>query len=368
MSDLEAVITEAVEDATLPTDTDEALPAPEGDQPVEAAPDAAQEVPTDGVAPADGANVHKPVEKDDFETRWGIPAQTMGGRENRIPYSRVKKITSNAERELAELALGRKFTKEELAKKGFKAHDFVKEHVGRIPTMEAKLKDYEDRFQRVQKFENIMVNEPEKFVEMLATLPAYKPFFDAIEKAFQIVQNPQFQQHPQGQQQQQNPTDDMPQPDELLPDGSRVYSLEGLAKRDAWNRAQAKKEIMEEVQKTYGPLVQEREAAKRYNSAAQVVHTKIAEARTWEHFNDNEEEITKALQRNPSWSLERAYNHVVLPKYKADRQKMREEILAELKTAPKSTAAPAGSTKPTPTPESKRSLEDVIKDSIKHLK
>lgn len=370
MSDLEAVIQESIEDVTLPPDTDSSLPSPEGaqaDVPAETAGAEPVEGAADGVGGADGANVHKPADKDEFEARWGITPQTIGGRENRIPYSRVKKITSNAERELAELALGRKFTKEELEKKGFKAHDFVKEHVGKIPTMEAKIRDYEDRFQRVQKFENIMVNEPEKFVEMLSSLPAYRPFFDAIEKAFQIIQGggqvPQ-QAHPQ----QQSQEDQMPEPDEVLADGSRVYSLKGLAARDAWNRAQAERAILQKVEEKYSPLLAEREAAKRYNSAAQAVTSKIAEARTWEHFTDNEEDITKALQRNPTWSLERAYNHVVLPKYKADRQKMREEILSELQKAPRSTAAPAGSTKPVPTTDPKRSLEDVIKDSIRGLK
>lgn len=363
MSDLNDIITESIEDVSTPAEPMEVA----GGAEVTAAPEvhAPDTAPLEGAEPEVAPAVHAPMDKDEFEAKWGIPPQTINGRENRIPYSRVKKINFNTEKELAELALGRKFTKEELEKKGFKASDFVKSHVAKLPELEAKVKDYEERFERVNRFENIMVNEPEKFVNMLATLPAYKPFFDAIEKAFQIIQTGQA---PQQHQVRQNPTDAMPEPDEVLPDGSRVYSMEGLARRDAWNRAQAKNEILKEVEAKYGPIQQEYETQKTWNQASQAVHNQIQEARTWELFQEHEDAIAEVLQKNPKWSLERAYNHVVLPKYKADRIKMRQELLAELEKAPKATSAPAGAVKSLPVEGPPKSLNDVIRESIKGLK
>jgi len=101
---------------------------------------------------------------------------------------------------------------------------------------------------------------------------------------------------------------------------------------------------------------------------------------TWTRFNENEAEIVKVLQDHPNYSLERAYQTVVLPKLeatqkaavdtvKADRDKMRAEILAELKQAPRSTSAPAQATKVAQvTSAGPQGLEDIIAAAIKTIK
>ena len=75
-----------------------------------------------------------------------------------------------------------------------------------------------------------------------------------------------------------------------------------------------------------------------------------------------------------------AYQHVVVPKLKAEREsfkvnaqterdKIRAELLKEMKQAPRSTAVSTSATRATTTPPSgPRKLEDVIAESLKALK
>ncbi len=94
----------------------------------------------------------------------------------------------------------------------------------------------------------------------------------------------------------------------------------------------------------------------------------IDEARTWPLFNENEEGIVKALQANTNLSLEGAYRQVVWPKMTSDREAIRKQVLAEIKRAPQSTAAPSGGAKGQRVSSGPKSLEDVIKDSLKELR
>jgi hypothetical protein len=308
---------------------------------------------------------------DEFEKKYGIPPKSINGRENRIPYSRVKKITQNAVNEIAETALGRKLAQ------GEKAADVVKAHVAKFPELEAKTKAYEGQIQTYQNFENIMVNDAERHLQMLSTLPAYKKFFAAVEQAFSRLE----QQGPaQTTPAQEAVSDDMPQPDQTLSDGSKVYSMEGLKALLGWQAKQVEARVTKQVQTRYEPIERNWQIQQRIEQVRPIVEKQIADARTWEKFNENEDEIVKVLQANPQISLETAYHHVVDPKIKAgwdtersklvaDRNKIREEVLAELKAAPKATSAPtaAGRT-PTSVSTGPRSLESIIAEQIKTLK
>jgi hypothetical protein len=171
----------------------------------------------------------------------------------------------------------------------------------------------------------------------------------------------------------------MPQPDQELPDGTKVYSLDGLKKLNEWNRQQARKEALDEVNKQYGGIREEWEAHQRIQAALPHVQAQINEARTWPQFTENEEAITKALVDNPTWGLERAYQAVVLPKIQAsvasaqtDRatleKQIRKQVLEELQKAPRATSAPASSSRPSPASSGPRDIESVIRDSIQALK
>jgi len=204
MSDMETVIEDAVQDSITPEPIDtsldtssevvedtstETVDEPSSDQ---------LEVKQTGEDLADAA-----VEavEDEFGKKFGLQSQGVTGRENRIPSSRVKKIVAKAESEDQTAA----------------QKEFETQFQPKIAEFETKVRDYEERLTRVAQFENILENDPKTFLNMLSEVPAYKPFFDYIS---QLSQTPA--------QQQQPPVlgSEMPQPDQTLTDGSKVYSME----------------------------------------------------------------------------------------------------------------------------------------------
>lgn len=341
--DLYEVIAESIEDSELPAEpaveeTEDAVetpdPTPDATPEAPAAPESVQV--TAPVVP--DAPDKKPA-KESFSTKYGIPETTESGRENRIPYSRVKKIAEKAARE--------------------KVKELEATYTPKITEFETKVKDYEGRLEKVAEFEKVMVNQPDKFLRMLSQIPAYSQFFKQVEE---------LRKGGTPTQPTQAAKDDMPGPDQELSDGTRVYSLDGLKALNAWNRAEARKEVMAEVEKRYSPMESEWQANQKIQAIIPQVQAQIADARTWPMFNENEEAIVTALRANQQLSLEGAYRQVVWPKMTTDRNKMREEILKEVKQAPRSTSVPAQSSKAVPEVSSgPRKLEDIIAEQIKTI-
>jgi hypothetical protein len=341
MADLESVIEDSLTDAELPQEptTDEQVDQEALPEAPEASPESPEGTPEATEATSKGDDSKSP--QDEFEKRVGFSQFTSSGRENRIPYSRVKKITEKAisdARKEWETTSTPKFSDLETKLKDY----------------EPKLKDYESRLQQVQEFERIMVSDPERFLGMLSKIPAYQGIFDRLTQ-------------PEVAQSTVPVSDDMPQPDYKFPDGTVGYSMEGIRALQEWNRAQAKKDALAEIEKSYGPLRKSYEEYQRVQSIVPQVQAQIAEARKWNLFNESEPEIVEALKNNPSWSLERAYQHVVLPKLQTQaqvsRDQIRAEVLSELKKAPKATSVTTGATRPKPAGAGPRSLEQVIADA-----
>jgi len=364
---LETVIEDSLTDAQLGDsapaveDTPEVDTASsvEDDTPaVETAPEAEAATPqVDVKTSEEEAPVVDPTQvQDEFEKKFGLQQISPAGRENRIPYSRVKAIAAKSAAEVAEAALGRKLAP------GEKALDVVKAHVARLPELETKVTDYEGRLERVGQFEEIMSSEPQRFLGMLAKLPAYADFFAFVERALD-----------QGEvAQPETPeavSDGMPEPDEELSDGSKIYSMEGIKKLLAWNSQQTEQRVTRTIENKYQPIEAEWKQQQHVKAVMPLVRRQIEEAKTWELFSENEEEITKVLAADPNISLEGAYRKVVFPKLAPNRDKMRQEILAEVKKAPRSTAVTGGPTKPVAsTGGGPRSLTDIIEEQVQTLK
>lgn len=353
LDNLEDVITDSIDDAAIPaepveTDVDPVEASPE---PTET-PETTEEPTTSEVSsPAKSEAEGKVV--DEFEKKFGIPATSATGRENRIPYSRVKKITEKAVKD---------------AETSWKK-DLEKSYVPttKYAEIETKFKDYETRLGQVAQFENLMTTNHAQFLTMLAQrIPGYAeilaPLFNPQEAAPAQPQAPV--------------PDDMPQPDQKLSDGSMVYSMDGLKSLMQWQANQVKLQTIKEVEARYAPIEKDYRDYQQVQSVIPHVQRQIQEARTWPLFNDSEPEIVEALKNNPSWGLERAYQYVVLPKLQAQRSqeetdakalrdKIRQEVIGELKNAPRATSIPGGGVKPTPKVSDKpRSLEAVIKAAI----
>lgn len=310
---------------------------------------------------------------DEFAKLAGISQMGVTGRENRIPYSRVKKITEKAVGDVAEAVLGRKLNP------GEKAVDVVKQHVAQIPQLQNQVKDYETRLETVGQFEDIMVNDPTQFLTKLSQLPAYQQFFQFVENAYNALQAGYYQQPPTGVPAQGQPPaqteDAMPEPDETLTDGSKVYSLDGLKKLLAWNAKQVEGRVSNQFEQRYKALEDQYKPIKqawdnnaRVQAVLPVIRQQIAEARTWPMFNENEDEITKALQADRNLTLEAAYRKVVFPKMVAERNNIRQSVIKELQQAPAATAVSGRAVKPVAPAEGPRSLEDIIKEQLDQIR
>lgn len=385
---LETVIEDAVNDAQLPeesndTSYDSSSDSSPADDTSDVSADSTDSSDSDSSSqqissPTASSQVSSPAAAkneptDEFERLSGIQQMGVGNRENRIPYSRVKKITERAASEVAEAALGRKLNP------GEKAVDVVKAHVAQLPALQSRVSDYESRLNTVGEFESVMADQPQRFLQMLATLPAYKEFFDFVERAVKMVEDDgqpaqESQEAPTSQAapQQFTATDDMPEPDEELTDGSRVYSMQGLKNLLAWNSNQVKTQVTKQFEERYKPMESDYQARRRIEATLPLIRAQIAEAQSWPLFKESEEEITQLLSNDKQISLEAAYRRVVFPKLQAERNKMRQGILQEIKKAPVSPSSVVSKVASRPAAPNAtsgpRALEDIIKEQVEAIR
>ncbi len=323
MNNTEDVILEAIEDAELPPDTDtteEVDASPAAEAPVEAAP---TEDSTDQVSP--GGRVAAEPEMDEFQKRFGIPAMSASGRENRIPHSRVTKMIAKAEKELRESLGG--------------------EHAKVLTDRDAKIKDYETRLAEVDAFERIMTTDPDKFLQMLSQLPAYSQFFGWVS---QMAQG--GAQQAAGATNAPDPYGDMPLPTREMPDGSKVYDDEGVRQLLDWNSQRTLQQAQQQFDQKLGPMMQDWESRQYMAKVVPQVEKKLAEARTWFGFKENEAEITKVFNANPQMSIEQAYMHVIQPRLAESDSQKKQRWMQEAQKARPRTGAPTVSSKPNVTP------------------
>jgi hypothetical protein len=145
-----------------------------------------------------------PADKDDLLKELTY----TGKRENRLPHSRVRDLVAKARTQTAAEWEGK-----------------LKEHTTR-------LSEYEQVVGRVGQLEDVMFNEPDRFIEILKTrIPGYAERLAAHAAA------------------QGSPDADMPQPDVRLTDGSSTYSVEGLKRLLAWQAEQ----VEQRVEQRYKP-------------------------------------------------------------------------------------------------------------------
>jgi len=345
-TDLTDIVTESLEDAAMPQE--EAVETSEGsttDEAVETSPEASSEATE---ASGDTGEVASPANRaaktpDEFEKKFGVSSQSVTGRENRIPYSRVKAIVGKREKELQT--------------------QYENEYKPKLTEFETKIKGYEETLQRVGEFENVLMNEPEKMFEILQRIPAYAKY---------------FQTHSQEQPAAQaaaNPEDAFPEPKDKYGDGVN-YNMDGVKALLDWNARQVESKVskqyddkFQQFQQKYSPIEEEWKAQQYMAQLAPKINEQITEARTWPLFTDNEAEIVKALEADRALSLDGAYRKVVFPKIQADRDSIRQSVIKDLQNAPAATAAPARSAKSVvQRGTGPRSLESVVSDAIRDIK
>lgn len=180
--------------------------------------------------------------------------------------------------------------------------------------------------------------DPKAFLEMLSGHdPRYRSFLEP----------PKVEPPPPPQSNQ------MPEPDLTLQDGSKTYSIEGLKKLLEWNTGQVETRLLPKVDERLRPLTEREERAKSERELHERTQKVIADAQTWPGFKDHEGDILKVLQedsdkaraekRRPTLSLEAAYRQVVVPKLVSklaeDDATRREQYAKEQNEAAKTTPA-----------------------------
>jgi hypothetical protein len=256
----------------------------------------------------------------------GVARPVQGKRENSIPYSRVKKIVGNAEKHWTEKTL--------------------KPYIEKIAAHETKLKE-------VATVEDVMTKDPMKFLQGLASIPAYRDIFEKLTGSQPAAANAPG-------------ATDMPKPDVRLSDGSETYSTKGLQALLAWQQTQVEKTVAQR----YAPIEQAYRSHQQVQTLLPKAQAQIAEARTWPLFTENADDILKTMTANPGMSLERGYQVVVLPKLQANRDTMRTQLLKEINAQPRATSLPASATRPNAATGAAGSgdLEAIIRESLKGAK
>lgn len=364
MNDLTNVIDAAVTDVTSNTEeldnsTDDTLEVSDG---LEVSSEPSNDV-VDGdevQSPAVKEQEAKGSEEDDFLSKLGVQSKSFTGRDNPIPYSRVKKIVAKAKAEAKEAAV-----KEFESKYGTE----------KLQPLETKVRDYEDRLTKVAQFEQVLEHDPDTFLQYLSQIPAYAPFFQAVRDLYAKSSGGAAEAPADKNTFVDDPSDPMPQPNKPQPDGSRVYDLEGLNQLMAWQSRQVEKRVLaqaeEKITKRYAPIEQEWQRQQYYNQVSPIIDQQVAEARTWDRFPELEEKVVEIMASDKNISLERAYmmayQKEVVPKLAADRNRVRADVLEEMKKRPVTTSAPVNPMQPKTSQETGQSIEDIILAEMRKL-
>jgi hypothetical protein len=217
--------------------------------------------------------------------------------------------------------------------------DYVAEHTDgwttEKTTYEQKVQQYEA--ERAEMYRDIQ-GDPRALLEKLAQFNPGLQTFLTPQQATQLAQTAQAM------------SDQMPQPDLPLADGSRTYSLEGIQKLLDWKTAQVEARLDSKLK----PFTErEQQAAQREKAqqaqaqAREKAQSQMTEAQTWPLFgpiasdgklSEFQNEVMQAYLADKSLDLRGAYMKVALPRLTEDDNAKRARLLKEQATAPKAPA------------------------------
>lgn len=291
-------------------------------------------------AGAAGGDVRSPedIAFDAELAELGLAAPKPGQRDNRIPYSRLRKIVANAKTKWSETLKG--------------------QHTTELTTREQKIQEIEAREKAVERMAEA---DPEGYIGLLAKIypDKYGRFLKPQAPGAKADDKPQE-----------------PQPDVKYSDGTVGYSPEQFAKLRDYDRKEAariaKDDSLKEFNERFGPIEKEYQAGRQTQADIQRVRGHIGQLKAqWgADIIDNPEvqkDIIAHMDANPKATLVESTRVVAMKRFIADRTKMRSEILEELRGAPKAAAktpqAPNRSDANT-----SESLEDIITRAARSIR
>lgn len=337
-------------DATPAVETD----APETDATVEE-PAAAAAVVEGAPAVKEGETVVPPVAEEDDDPEltklleeYGIKKPAKDVKDNRMPYSRVRKITGKLVKGIHE-----------------KHTAALAERDGKFTAVEARIKNYEAA-------DGLAKTDPKRYVGILAAMypeqwGPYATMTPAAVKA-EVKEVKAAAQEP------------IPGPDWKFDDGSVGYSPAQQEKREKWLMNQAKADALAEMEERYGkrlaPLEQRiKDEAANAEQLPRIQQQLARATATWgelftaEYKKDKDSDILKAMAADPTLTFDAACAQVLLPRQKAalqaEREKMRTEVLAELAKRPAAaTGAPLAQERAPVDPKKDMTTEDIVRAAM----
>jgi hypothetical protein len=295
--------------------------------------------------PADEGRSAEDLALDAELAELGIAAPKPGQRDNRIPYSRIRKIVANAKTKWSEKLKG--------------------EHTAELTARETKIQEYEERAKEFAAAEHLIETDPDRYIELLGQI--YPDKYRGFTKAQAIA----------AEKREMADAPQEPPPDVKYEDGSFGYSPEQFLKLREYDRQEAARVAMEQATKTFndrfGPIEREYQESKKNAQDIQRVRGHIGKLRDqWgADLIDSPEvqkEIIAHLDANPKATLVAAARAVAMKRISADRTKMRAEILKELQKAPKAAAkAPVSPTQSDKAADD-QSIEDIIRYAARSIR
>jgi hypothetical protein len=123
-----------------------------------------------------------------------------------------------------------------------------------------------------------------------------------------------------------------------------------------------------QVQQRLAPIEHERQQRQVVEAAIPRVKQQLAEAEKWPLFAESKADILAELQKNPNAGLREAYMAVVVPRMAADRDKVRQEVLAELQSRPHTTTATSSVTGRAAEKSEPMNTADIVRQALRGLK
>lgn len=358
MPDLESIISDAVADASGSNGADEVVADAGGEVVADTTmPDAGDTTTEVDTSTADVDTADTKVEADKVEkdkpaddsvegilAAAGIKAPKEGERENRIPYNRTVKIIGNA-----------------LKKQGAT-------HTAAVAELNTKVAAQEGELTNFRRADSLAKSDPDQYMAILTTIdPRFKAYVKGGAPAAGADGKPVVAVAA-------SKLGAKPGPDITYKDGSQAFSPEQLEKREEWlianavEKATADAEARAEAK--YGPLAKEFATT----TAGREQHQRIMGViqAEQEHWGDDfpkvgsaeEKAVDALLKADPKLSLRGAIHKVVVGGLKAGKSKVREDLLTEINGRKGASAAAPAAKKIAVDPNTVRSTEDVIRESI----
>jgi hypothetical protein len=222
-------------------------------------------------------------------------------------------------------------------------------------TLEKERDEYKQSKADMEEFARDFRGDERAFIEKLASFdPRYKTFLTPAQKV-ELAENA-----------------DDPEPPLILDKGAEEYT-KSLKELRAWDRRQAKREAVAETKAMVEPYAERARKEEFERAGRESFQKQVTAAASWPMFGalptdgsltEFQTEVLGVLKADTGkkMSLREAYLEVYAKKIAPDRNTMREELMKELNSAPKSTSvtkAGVESTRPV-----KRTTEDIAREIV----